>query len=234
MKSNKMKIMFFIFLTVLVVGIVLILIPFNSEKFVIASCDYDTFVNNNRSGFDATVCIDNKTNKIQENVSIEIEYTVEHMFDETTHSVTINNVALNPGENEIEFTYEINDFGIYSLGDIENVYINLSDGRCLTAEEDSFFTGPNWYFIGMIVIGFFGSFVSLVMWKVAPQIEKKFGNASESFTNFAERVKEAFKPLTEEKNEKEDKKYYCGYCKCTFDSKYDKCPHCGAPPERKD
>ena len=33
--------------------------------------------------------------------------------------------------------------------------------------------------------------------------------------------------------EEQNKRIKCEFCKCTFDSYLDKCPNCGAPPERK-
>ncbi len=234
MKNTKMKIMFFIFLVVFAAGVILLTLPFNFENYTIASYKYTNFTGWEESGFNATVYIDNKTSETQENVSLIIDYVVEHMLEETKCSIELKNVTLNPGENEFNFTYKINDHGFYDLEKIETIYITLSDGTHMAIKDNSLFSGPNWYFLGMVIIGFFGSAVSLIMWKVLPKVQNKFENASESFTSFTEKVKEAFKPLTEDKSQKEEKKYYCGYCKCTFDSKYDKCPHCGAPPERKD
>lgn len=234
MKKNKFKIVFFIFLAVFIAGIILLVIPFETENFKYSSVTHNTFTNSDKSGFNASISIDNESGKTKENVTITIKYVAEHMMDDYTETVVFNDIKLETGSNELKFRYEIEDFGIYRLEKIESVKLTFENGKTIEIGNSIFFASNNWYFLGMTIIGFFVSVVSFVLWKVAPKVEKGFEAVSDGIGNLGERIREAFKPLAQENAEREkDKKAYCSYCKCQFDAKLDKCPHCGAPPESK-
>lgn len=234
MKKNTSKLAFFVFLFVLIAGIVLLAIPFDYEKFYYNDVTFKTTGNGITSGFNGSFSIINCADEDFEDVTIEFDYEVEHNFNDVYHSMKIENFKLEKGSNTINFTHTENDYSIYILDDISNVKITLSNGKTIEIGKDIFFTGSNWYFLGMIIIGFICSFIAFIFWKIAPKTKSRLESISKGFRNFEERVKEAFSPVVEEKEEKENKKFVCKYCKVQYDSSLDKCPHCGAPPERKD
>ena len=235
MKKNTAKISFFISLVVLIAGAILLAIPFDYEKFYQESFDYKTFGNGTISGFDGYVEIVNKSDDIFEDVTVEFEYVVGHNYDRFTKTIKLENVVLSKGLNEISFRHQENNYSIYRLEDVNNVKLILKNGKVINVGNGSLFSGSNFYFLGMFIIGVIGSIVSLIAWKVNPKVEERLKEEElRTGKTFEERIKEAFTPIVIEKEVKENKKYVCPYCKVQYDASLDKCPHCGAPPERKD
>jgi len=110
------------------------------------------------------------------------------------------------------------------------VYINNDSFEMLEDPDSSL---KFFFLVSITIIGFMISSVSLILYKTAD----KFSNINLK-TNLEERIKRAFQPfisnsLNEDKPV-ENEKITCKYCKSRFDKSYDKCPHCGAPPEQKD
>ena len=235
MKKNVTKTGFFICLIVLIAGVILLAIPFSYEKFYMSDFSFKTFGNLSASGFDGTVTIENETDEDFDNVTVEFDYTVKNGFNVYTKQTKITGVSLKEGSNKITFRYQENEYSIYRLEDVSNVKLTFKNGKVVNAGDGSLFSGSNFFFAGMIIVGVIGSVVCLIMWKVAPKVDAKFKEEEEETgKTLEERIKDAFAPLIEGKNEvKEKKKYICPYCKVQYDADLDKCPHCGAPPERK-
>ena len=245
-KSLKFKILFFIFLAVFVVGIIGIAIPFDFE-------DYSYFVK-------ASSTSAYPSYKIQ--VEIELSYSgnkeeyallqvdFNYYFEGKAENVTVHSdpFLLKEGLNVITFNYTGDDWGAPLFKGVENLRIFLEDDSSIAIFSNPLFAKQNLAFFSCIIISFIAGAVTLILWKASKKVfvdpvEESIGSTisttigssiGNTMRTFEERIKEAFAPVVNESKPKQKEKLICNYCKCSFDGdKYDKCPHCGAPPERK-
>ena len=90
--------------------------------------------------------------------------------------------------------------------------------------------------LGLTMVGIIGLAARLVLILYKKRM-KKF--AQQDYENSTEyRISQNISAALEEAKEagaeqEKNKKLTCKFCKCTFDSYLDKCPNCGAPPERE-
>lgn len=228
-RNKKILIPFFACLVILVVGIIGLIFPKSTSTLSFYNVDYSRHTGMNQYGFDAFLTIENKTDTDFEDVSITIDYVVDHQGNYITETITFV-LDLDKGENDTSFTYNQSNFGIYILDKIEKITFSYK-GNSYEILEKTLINQASWGFIACAVIGFIGAVVSLFIWLTSNQ---EFVNpAEERLKNFEERIKEAFKPAEPIENKTE--RITCHYCKCKYDSdKHSKCPNCGAPPEPKD
>ena len=233
MKRTKSKIFFFIFLAVFVTGIILLAIPFNWEKYSYTNSPAQMITGSDKYGFRFSVDIKNETGKELENVEVRINYSYREDMQVYPAIEVFKNVDIDESET-FQITLEKNDFGLATFKQIDSVTITLDngEGKSFKIYQGTLFSGPNWAYISMVIVGFFASVISFISWKHDPnKFATQETNSREDLKNsrstFEERIKEAFAP----EKQKSDK-VVCPYCKCKYNSeKFDKCPNCGAPPE---
>lgn len=90
--------------------------------------------------------------------------------------------------------------------------------------------------IGLTMIGIIGLSVRLILLlanKKLKRFQQQEYENSQSYKiskHISSALEEAKKAGAEEQK---NKKITCKFCRCSFDSFLDKCPNCGAPPERE-
>ena len=246
-KSRKYKILFFNFLGIFLFGLIALLVPFNYENysysFSTKDVSYLTNYSQNTHTLSFKVTIDDIANQEKfATVSIKFEYIFKDKIKEASVERLI---PFSSGKNKISFSYTGEGYGFASNLEIKGIKLKYSDGVITDIYENPLFSTPNLGFMSMAIIGFIVGFIFFILWKTSGKVyidskeetfNTSFGNTiSQSIKTFEERIKEAFQPVKKESNPKQNQKLTCNYCKCIFDNeKHDKCPHCGAPPERKD
>lgn len=90
--------------------------------------------------------------------------------------------------------------------------------------------------IGLTMIGFFGLVVRVILILTNKRMKKLKQLAEENSSHYKisqhiySAIEEAKKAGAQEQK---NKKITCKFCRCSFDNFLDKCPNCGAPPERE-
>ncbi len=235
-KKRSFLILSIFFLIIFIIGVSALIIPHEFENFSYSDATGTIITKNHDDDFDVSFKINNKSNQDFTNFKLYIKYSSQDFhFKKETREVTIDVDSLESGETKvIDFSFRRGPLDIssmYTFGGIELVEIQ-TDSRNITVYADSMLIGPNWYFFGMTVIGFFGSFVMFIFWKTS---DKQYKNpVEENIKSFTQRIQESFQPIIENSKPK-DERIVCHYCKCKYDGlKHNKCPNCGAPPEHKD
>lgn len=217
-RNKKFLIPLFVTIPLFIVCLILLLIPKTPSDFLFYNVDYTDHTGMGRYGFDVTFNIKNNSDDDVLNASIYIEYTVEHHFNDIEHSTTINEDLLK-GKNELSFTYEEEDFGIYSFSEIKKMTIS-ADGKTYEVLPESSMNKPNWLILGGIIICFIVSAVCFSLWLSSNTSENISSRSNGVFRNI----------FVSPSAENESEKVICSYCKCKFDAeKHTKCPNCGAP-----
>ncbi len=239
-----------IFSFILLVGIIGLIIPFNFEKF-----SYDSpepHANQTLNTYNVSFDIDNNSNETFNNVTITINYSTKilnssklNIFTYENSEIKINSYNLKEDENTVVFTHTAKNNKYCSFNKINSVKLTLDNGRTFEIySSPAIFSGINWIFCGMIVVGFFGSAIFVAI-NISKNKQQEFEEKDN--TSFNERVRKAFLPIADtintlrqtyneskhniENPEPKPKKVTCPYCKGKYSSTEDKCPHCGAPPE---
>lgn len=90
--------------------------------------------------------------------------------------------------------------------------------------------------LGLTMIGFIGlaARLFLIMYNRRMQKFKQQAYENSSEYRISQNISQALEQAKEAGAQQEkDKKITCKFCRCTYDSYLDKCPNCGAPPERE-
>ena len=90
--------------------------------------------------------------------------------------------------------------------------------------------------LGLTMVGIIGLAARLVLILYKKRMKKFVQQDYENSTEYriSQNISAALEEAKEAGAEQEkNKKLNCKFCKCTFDSYLDKCPNCGAPPERE-
>ena len=243
-KSTKFKILFFIFLAIFVVGIIGIIIPFDFEDYSYSV--KTSSISGTYPSYKIHIEIEISNSGDKKGYAV-VQSEINYHFKGENEDVTVHSdpFVLKEGLNVITFDYTGDDWGSPLFKGVEDVKIFFDDDTSITIYSNPFFAKQNLAFFSCILIGFIAGAVTLILWKASGKVfvnpvEESFGNTigntiNNTMKTFEERIKEAFKPVNEETKVKQNEKLTCSYCKCKFDGeKYDKCPHCGAPPEHKD
>lgn len=219
-RNNKLLIPFFIFIAILIVGLVGLFVSQQPRDYVFFNVKYSQHTGFDRYGFDGSFTIENKTQSHHENVQIDINYIVAHGFDELEYSQQV--VAdLYPGETVIQFVHNESSFGIFTLDEIEEVTITIN-GETYSVQNKATIGSSKAAFIICSVVGTIVGIALLASWLSS----NKFKTHSSSYTNTIYSEPQLV--------QKKPEKYICQYCKCTFNTdKHHKCPNCGASIKSK-
>lgn len=90
--------------------------------------------------------------------------------------------------------------------------------------------------LGLTMIGVIGLAARLILILYNKRMKKFRQQAYENSSEYiiTKNISAALEEAKETGAQQEkDKKITCRFCRCTFDSFLDKCPNCGAPPERE-
>ncbi len=218
------------FFCIFIAGVIGLLVPFDFENFSYGKIE-------SKSGQVLTLNVDAKDNF--EDVNIVIELTYKMGFSSSKDDqIEINSINLYKGKNEIEFENKI-----AYIPKVKSVKLTLNNGNTFYIYNNTFFSGINWTFICLIIVGFFGC---AICYGISKSKKKDIEIETKNRKSFNERIKEAFSPVAdtintlkktyEESqrkvyNEEKIKRVTCPYCKGKYNSNEDRCPHCGAPPE---
>jgi len=239
--SKKRFIPSLVFFAIAVLGVILFLTSVSNTNltYTLSNVNYVKNITYSQSGFNLSFEISNMSDE-DETVDIDVIFYSKKGTVESKHTKTFTDFNLKCGQNRISFSYLEDGVGT-TYSRFENVTITFDDGDKITLQEYEDTGLKTFLYFGLIIIGVIGTFVSLIVAIAAPKLAKLRDG---TYTRWSTRIKDIFTNNSDNNqeeviihdnfNNEVDKKFTCPYCNCQYSKDNDKCPHCGAPPERKD
>ena len=244
-KTKKYKILFFIFLGIFLVGLIGLAIPFDYEKYSYSVNSVSKNSNVSENSHTVTFTINLLNSGSLDDALLQVDFSYKLNGKSISKTVHTEQVKLKKGLNSFKIEFSGYDWGNIIFNGVDGVKIHFSNNSSIKLYTNPLFSNQNLAFFSCIIVGLITGAITLILWKTSNKVFLNTDVESTSYTiensigrsikTFEEKIKEAFTPVVDETKSKQKEKLMCNYCKCIFDyEKHDKCPHCGAPPERKD